>query len=218
MSAQVDLKEIEKNAFKSNFEDGLWDIYLGLLLLLMGFGPIFDMVQVPESWETLLFLLFVGGTLAAFIAMKKFVIAPRLGLVTFSAERKRKKTKVALVLSLSVLLGVVMYLVAVFWEQGSLNPFGDNRWLLPAGLFFVQSVIVFSVMAYYLDYTRAYLYGWLFGLSFGLNIALSELYGISWPVFTYLSAGIMIGIGLVLFIQFMRSHPVVVNEVNRYGE
>ena len=39
MNQILHLKDIEKRAFRSTFEDGLWDIYLGGLLFCMGMGP-----------------------------------------------------------------------------------------------------------------------------------------------------------------------------------
>jgi len=217
MSTQVDLKQLEKNAFKSNFQDGLWDIYLGVLLLQMGLWSLLDGYPLSEFWEIVILLGTVSVTLAAFIVMKKYVIMPRMGVASFSTERKRKKRKVTVVLSLSVGMGIGMYVAAMIFGNGS-NPAGEYSWLIPAGLFFLSSVIVFSLMAYYLDYTRAYLYGWLYGLSFVLNIALAEMVGISWPLFTFLSAAIMIGIGLVLFVRFMISHPILAEEPDIYGE
>ena len=33
MSTQLNLKEIERKAFRSTYQDGLWDIHLGLIFV-----------------------------------------------------------------------------------------------------------------------------------------------------------------------------------------
>ena len=38
MTGDVNLKELEKKAFKSTFQDGLWDIQLGLNVFLVPSG------------------------------------------------------------------------------------------------------------------------------------------------------------------------------------
>ena len=35
MQPEINLKELERRAWRSVFQDGLWDIYLGLLLMAM---------------------------------------------------------------------------------------------------------------------------------------------------------------------------------------
>ena len=35
MSQEIDLKQIERKAFRSTYQDGLWDIYIGLVVIFM---------------------------------------------------------------------------------------------------------------------------------------------------------------------------------------
>ncbi len=213
MSAQLDLKALEKKVFKSNFEDGLWDIYLGMLLLQISLSTFLYALDLSPLWILLILVLFVGGVLAAFWAAKKYIITPRMGLVTFNEERQKKKKKVTLVLSLSVLFGVLVFALTMglYWmaKNDVAADWIQVGWVIPFGLFLVNAVVVFSLIAYYYDYTRAYLYGWFYGLAYPLNIALDETYGIRFPWFSLAFSAIMIGLGLVLFIRFMRTHPVV---------
>ena len=41
----IDLKGIEKNAVLTYFQDGLWDLVLGILLFAWGFGLLTDTVR-----------------------------------------------------------------------------------------------------------------------------------------------------------------------------
>lgn len=217
MSAQVDLKELEKKAFKSNFEDGLWDAYLGVLLLQISLSTVLYELDIGPGWAMLSLLLFTGLALLAFWAMKKYVVTPRMGLVTFGDERQKKKKKAALIMSLSVLLGVVvlaltigLYVLAVRGESANLGRIGA---MVPFAIFAVNAVVVFSLIAYYYDFSRAYLYGWFYGLAYPLNIWLDKAFGIWLPLFSLAFSLIMVGVGLVLFVRFLRSHPNPVMEM-----
>jgi hypothetical protein len=37
MTTKLDLKEIEKRAFLSTYQDGIWDIYYGLIVICVTF-------------------------------------------------------------------------------------------------------------------------------------------------------------------------------------
>ena len=39
MTQNINLKALEKKAWRSVFQDGLWDIFLGLLLMAFGLRP-----------------------------------------------------------------------------------------------------------------------------------------------------------------------------------
>jgi len=213
MSAQLDLKALEKKVFKSNFEDGLWDVYLGMLLLQISLSSFLYTLDIGPLWILLILVLFVGLVFAAFWAAKKHIIMPRMGLVRFSDERKQKKKKLSLILSLSVLFGVLVFglTLGLYWLAANdiTSDWVQYGWVIPFGLFLVNAVVVFSLIAYYYDFPRAYLYGWFYGLAFPLNIALDELFGIRFPFFSLLFSTIMVGIGLVLFIRFMQTHPLI---------
>lgn len=209
----MDLKALEKKVFKSNFEDGLWDIYLGMLLLQISLSTFLYTLDIGPLWILLILVLFVGLVFAAFWAAKKYIIMPRMGVVNFSKERQKKKKKVSLILSLSVLFGVFVFglTMGLYWLAANdvTSDWVQYGWVIPFGLFLVNAVVVFSLIGYYYDYSRAYLYGWFYGLAYPLNIALDELFGIRFPLFSLLFSTIMVGIGLVLFIRFMRTHPLI---------
>jgi len=43
------LNEIEKKAYRSTFQDGIWDIFLGLVLLILALGALLSNIGVPEG-------------------------------------------------------------------------------------------------------------------------------------------------------------------------
>ena len=212
MTKNIDLNELERQAYRSNFADGLWDMFLGLMLFQSALG----MVLYRQGWSELLILAtmlaFVVVVLVAFRLAKKHIITPRMGLVNFSPAREAKKRNLSFVLSLSVLLGVIVFAVVVAGYFTIANDGSFTQWapalLVPFAAFTVLSVVVFSLAAYWLDFSRLYLYGWLFGLAMPINIMLDELFGITFPWATAVFSAIMVLIGLVLFVRFVRTHPV----------
>jgi hypothetical protein len=199
---QVNLKELEKKAFKSTFQDGIWDIYLGLLMLNMCIMP--WLVETVMSIQAVIITGFsiLGIALFVFFAGKKKITVPRLGLIKFGSERKAKMNKVKLVLLLSVLVGVFLLIAT----QG----LGSSTELPTIIIIFAANVIiVFSIGAYYFNVPRFYFYGLFMAIPFPLGIVLRNN---DVPIITVISicsfpSLVMLCIGIVLFIQFVKKYP-----------
>jgi hypothetical protein len=80
MSTQLDLKELERKAFRSTYQDGLWDLYFGLIVVCMsifvyrpaaGYSPV--NIVLAMSAMAVAYALFWAG--------KKFITLPRMGQV-----------------------------------------------------------------------------------------------------------------------------------------
>jgi hypothetical protein len=221
MSQTIDLKQLERKAFRSTFQDGLWDIFLGLLLLGMGVGMFIGGILGEGDDVSFLLLaltmigltVFVALVLLGFFVGKKFITTPRIGRVKFGPARRARRRAVVLVLSLSVLVGVVLLVLG--WAFSIAPPeWTALGWLIPAGAFGVNAVVVFSLIAYYLDYHRAYVYGWFYALAFPTTILLAKHMDITFPIAYIVPAGGMILVGTVLFVQFLRQYPVPPEEAH----
>ena len=115
MTTNIDLKELERKAFRSTYQDGIWDIYLGLMLLPMVVGSYLSPhPDNPPTWAVAFTFSFFAVPFVIFRAAKKYMIIPRLGLVQFGAERQRKRKKLGLAMSLSVLGTAVIVLITAF--------------------------------------------------------------------------------------------------------
>jgi len=211
MLQKMNLKDIERRAFRSTFQDGLWDIYLGLLLLNWVIAMMLTGTGLPLPWVMVIMLASALLQMLAFWAGKRFVTTPRIGLVKFGPQRQAKMKNLRAVLFLSVLLGVTMSIVGL-GARGN----GLAGWLagipIPAYVWAAQAIVVFGLGAYFLDVTRFYVYGVLYGLPFPVGVLLSEnttLTGLSSLAITFgVAAGVMILIGVVLFVRFLRDYPV----------
>lgn len=206
------LKEVEKKAYRSTFQDGIWDIFLGLLLMNLAFGALLANSGISHGLNMTILTALGVLILLAFIAGKKRITVPRMGFVKFGPMRKRKIWKSRLILLGSVLAGVIVFLAALVI---SYYPAGRPKivFLLPAA-WIANSIIVFSLLAYYLDCTRLYAYGLLFALPVPCDIVLKKLLGVNLITITLaISATVMLFVGILLLTRFLRDYPLPAQEV-----
>jgi len=193
MSQNINLKEIERRAWTSYFQDGLWDIFMGLLMLTMGIRSITDNV-----WFTLVIL---AAVLAAVIG-KKFITVPRIGRVKFGPARKAKQQKLMAAVGIAVIATIVLLLLASLGLAPSQA--------VTAPILVICVTIVFGLMAYYMDFKRLYAYGLLFAISMALWETLDSPIG---PIAFSISGGIALLIGLAVLIRFIHKYPRTAEEV-----
>ncbi|MHC4461427.1 MAG: hypothetical protein ACYS6W_14730 [Planctomycetota bacterium] len=207
------LNEIEKKAFRSTFQDGFWDIFLGLTLLAAAVAAFLANSGVSEGLIMTIFVALQALVLLVFIAGKKRITVPRMGFVKFGPKRKRKIRKSRIILVGSFIAGVVVFFTALAIKY---YPAGQPKLLLlfPAA-WVANSIIVFSLLAYYLDCTRLYAYGVLFALPVPVDMLVNELVGVKLiTIALAVSAAIMLLVGTVLLSRFLRNYPLPVKEVS----
>ncbi len=109
MNDAMDLKTLEKSAWKSFHKDGLWDIYLGLILwaLAIFLGSGMEVIE-NDAWRLFAYTLLIGGAFLVFWAGKRYITIPRLGLVKFGPARKRRKLHLALILGGFTLVTLIL--------------------------------------------------------------------------------------------------------------
>ena len=215
MSQKIDLKEIERKAFRSYFQDGLWDLFLGAMLLVMGSGIVFGGVIEVRGWGSapliIAAMIAVSAVIVgAFWAAKKFITIPRMGLVKFGpeGEGRRRKVRVMIVAAVSALVGLVIFAIMMLLV-GSDSP---QRAFLGAAVPFAYALnmlVVFGMWAYFWNFERMYLIGLLYALPMPLLIGLDDLAGIriGYAAFA-VPAAIILMMGMVVFIRFLRDYPL----------
>jgi len=209
----LNLKEIERKAYRSTFQDGIWDIFLGLLLLNLAVGALLSNSGVSEGLTMTIFVALAAIFVLVFIACKKRITIPRMGFVKFGPKRKRKIWKSRITLVASVLAGLVVFLAAFLIQSYSAGR-PKLLLLLPAA-WVANSIIVFSLLAYYLDCTRLYLYGVLFALPVPVDMAIKEFAGVNLIALALaVPASIMLAVGTVLLTRFLRDYPLLAQEVS----
>ena len=206
MSQRMSLKEIERKAFRSTFQDGLWDLFMGLQLLAWGLALLLEeIVPLSDWWVAVLTAPLMLVYLTIFAA-KKHITAPRIGRVKFGSKRKAKVKGVVAMTFVILLLG--LFVGALWW--GGIKT-GLPEWVaVPPVIWMVLLITGFSLAAYFLDFSRLYLYGVLYAISLPTRIILKQnpdLGSVSLIAY-FVSGGVMVLIGVVLFICFLRGYPI----------
>ncbi|MFX0076756.1 MAG: hypothetical protein ACFE96_15035 [Candidatus Hermodarchaeota archaeon] len=201
---------MEKKAWKTYFDDGLFDIYFGILIA--SFGPsiaFYDILPIPLN--VLLGPFLIGFGLAFFILSKKYVIKPRIGFVKYGRKRKVRKWKTMVVISVNIMLLLIILLFNLSISGGGINlPY--NLVVLLEGFLFLTVPLCF--VAYFLQLTRLYFYALLFGCGFFLADISSLVISIPFNfLFIYLMFGvIIITVGIIFFIRFIRTYQLAKRE------
>jgi len=196
MMPEVNLKKIQRKVYMTYFEDGVWDIFLGLFLLGWGLSLLTKAVYLSGA-------LFIGLYFTIW-GVKKWITYPRTGYVKFRVTgRQRARTRFIILITAVLLLGVVMLLLMMM----DVKP----RWLsdyFPLLFNGILSVIVCFV-AYWARVYRFYLYAILIFLAGVVH----QWLGVEWE-YGLIGAGAVIAlIGLGLLISFLRKYPRTVEGV-----
>lgn len=191
MVQNLDLKQLQRKAWMSYFEDGLWDISMGLWMLTVAV-----LLLTGNVWSTFMLL-------AAVLVMsvgKKLITTPRIGRVKFGSRRGVKHKKVMAVVGISVfaLVWLLLALLRLHLPEVVLAP-----------LFGICFALVFGLIAHYMDFGRLYAYGLLLAISLALIEALDNAVG---PTALALSGCIPLLIGLVMLVRFLWKYPKPVEE------
>ena len=203
MSQQISLKEAERKAFRITYNDGLWDIFLGCFVLMFAIAP-FLSPSLGDFWSSAVFLPFWGLVFLVSRLIRKYVVTPRVGVVKFGQARKTKLMKFSVVMLVINVVALILGFVA------AMN-FGSVSGQMTTIIFGLIILIGFSIAAYFLDFSRLYIYGLLIGLSPLVGEWL-YIYGNAthhgFPITFGATAGIMILVGLALFVRLLRDNPV----------
>lgn len=186
----LDLEKIERETFRSyQHEDGMWDVFMGLLMVFWALGLLVD--------STFVSLLMIVPSIV-FIAGRFLITVPRLGRVRFNRRRVDR--------SLIVMVAVV---VAVVVTAGlvALVSFGaevDGK----AGdvMFILMALVIFSIIGYYLEYWRISLWGVLLCVSWVVAVFVDRELGAA----AFVAVGtVAVALGLVSLRAFMVKYPTI---------
>ena len=209
MSENIDLKSLEKKAYRAVFNDGLWDLFIGLIILSMGLSTLLgSLLNLPEFLNTIIPVLVLN--IIAFLVFylgKKFITIPRIGFVKFGPKRKSKQQKLKLILFAFFILNIILLFLPF---TGLISNIPLKPLLLTLILGMGVLTFPFCVVAYFLDFTRLYYYAFFAGLGFFLTELLYPIVGS--PLDTLFSYGItgvvIVVIGLYYFIRFLKKYPL----------
>jgi Ca2+/Na+ antiporter len=208
MTTPLNLKEIERRAFRSTYQDGLWDMYLGLIVVCMSvfvYRPADG--YSPVNLVLAMLAIFLAHTL--FWAGKKYITLPRMGQARFGVARKRKKRTLAIILSVVILIQAgIVGLTVLAWANpdvgAKVNDFFKTRDLMDLVVAAIGSLFVgpsMILIAYFSDFPRGYYIAVMMSVAVFLMISLNQ------PVYPIIIGGLILLPGLVLFVRFLKTCP-----------
>jgi hypothetical protein len=201
MVEDISLKEIQRKVYMTFFQDGLWDIFLGLFILGWGLAMLTDLAYLPG-------VTFIGLYFAIW-GVKKRITYPRIGYARFSATSRRRITTKFVILGVAVLLVGVM--LAVLWGTRTRPQWlADYFPLIFNGI--LASIVCF--VAYWARVKRFYGYAVLIFLGAVFHLWL----GIEWEFGFIGAGGIILLIGLGVLIIFLRKYPKIGEEAQNSNQ
>ena len=191
--AEVKLKEIKRKVYMSYFQDGLWDILLGVFLVGWGLIIQFDIAALGGALVMTFYFII--------LALKKWLTYPRAGYVKI-AEERRQKIKMTLLGAVIFGLGSLVFLLFLPGEPPS--------WLSD------YFIILFGCMIALITSLLAYWWSVLWWYSYAVLVVIGAAFH-QWlntplaPSFIIPGAVIMLS-GLLLLIRFLVQHPKLIEE------
>jgi len=211
MRQQISLGEIRRRSLRLlHYEDGLWDILLGSVFLMLSIYPITRRLLGP-TWNLFLFLALLAILVASQLYARRVFSAPRIGVAKM---RRTPTTTVMLVITVVLCLATLALVLATHFLSPALQ---EPRWgALPGWVsdldvdIIISLVIVgiFSLMGYLFGVPRMYLYGWLVGAGTLASTALELYAGYSFNLPLAIAAGIIMLVGATLFVRFLRKYSI----------
>lgn len=197
MASDVDLKEIQRKVYMTFFQDGLWDIFLGLFIVGWGLAILTGGTYLPAVTFVAFYLMVWG--------IKRWVTYPRIGYARFTATSRRRITARFVILGTVVML--LGLLAAILWGIGRRPQWlADYFPLIFNGM--LAAVVCF--VAYWARVNRFYLHAVLIFLGAVFHLWL----GIRWEFGFIGAGGIIAAIGLGMLISFLRKYPKMAEEVH----
>jgi hypothetical protein len=198
MSQNVNLKKIERKAYLSYFEDGLWDVLVGSFILCFGI----DMATGSPSSSFVFPSFLVLGW-----GVKRWVTYPRIGYVKFAPARLLKIRKSMGRLTLLLLLTALSGLVPLFALSGRPGlPADVVNWVKEHALLLFGGVwaIVVAALALLFEVKRFYAYA---ALVMGSFVG-GHLFDVEPYWYFLVPGGLVVLSGLVMLIRFLSMYPI----------
>ena len=200
------LHRLESKSWRANQQDGLFDLFFGILFLGLGMGSLAEWLGGAEIVNLLVLMgIQFGGALLLWLGRRRYT-APRVGRVLFAAPRKRRIRTTRIVLGACVAVtATIVVLTAVAGRSGGLFAGSISRYTVSA----TASVLVFlplAAIAYFQEFPRVLVHAGLFAAAEFGGTVLERLDGVPFPCTIAFGAAALISatIGIVIFTRFMR--------------
>ena len=202
MTETINLKELEKKAYRDSQQDGLMELMMGLILMAFG-GFFYSTVFVFY----ILLILFSGRIVES---IQKRCTYPRIGFVKFPQENQKHNLTGVFLFEFAVIV-IIFTLISLF---GDVTDY--SQWVKWSPLFFGMILVgPFAHVASKSGNVRYTGYA-ILSLILGGFFSLIEFGSGCTGLILYLVfiGGFLVLSGLVIFICFLRKYPLPEKEVS----
>jgi hypothetical protein len=226
MSQHLDLKQAERKVFRSAFDDGLWEVLIGCVVLMFPVALSLTDLGLGDFWSSMVFVpLWVLAYLVVRVVRRRIVV-PRIGVVKLGQSHRRRLVRFNLVTIIVLLVGLFLGLVSagnldqlllfvarhVFPGLGVASEWNmDAQGWIYAARFGLTVLVAFGAAAFFLEFRRLYVYGVLLAVSPLIGEWLYRHAGVPHHGFqvTFGATGALILlVGLVTFARLMRETAI----------
>jgi len=203
------LKALEKRIYRSFFQDGLWDIFWGLILLSFAAQSAYESLGLPYPLDHAIIPALAVLTLEL---GKRYLTIPRLGAVRFGPERKAALQKGKAVLFTLVTLALIIMILAI--PALSLSRPDPGRDVIVRALMMGLVVTTaLGIIAFFQNFSRLYIYGVVFGLSLPVSQILKGKVASPWEerLAFGIPALVILTLGLILLVRFLNRYRLIRN-------
>jgi hypothetical protein len=211
MKNSINLTELEKKAFKSFHEDGLWDIMIGLSLeIFMVIPLLLTETGLGDFWSSLVMLPLYVVIFWIIKTIRRKIVSPRVGLIRIGPIRRTKIQILHIIMIVLLVLGVIFGITA-------LDLFGmmdKQAWFFPVFLSFLF-LFLFAAAAFLLSCPRFLMYGIMmaFFIPAGeIMFRKSILMHHGFPAVFSTAALIIIITGMIKLVLFLKRYPKMATE------
>jgi hypothetical protein len=196
----------DKHTIINNYQDGLTDLLLGLILMVLGAAPVLEFFKpLSGLWEMLLFLI----AFILYLSGVYFIKLPRFANLNLQSRKRGHFSTLLIYIFIFLILGLVtaQYFASHLHFRAARNV--TLLWLTPALWVFLFGVSL-CLLAYYLNVNRFYLYAFFYAISnptqFGLRLNRVPL-ALTYNGY-YIPALVIIVIGSVYLLRFIHRAPL----------
>jgi hypothetical protein len=208
---RLNLRAIEARGWKAMHENGLFDLFFGVVLSANALSMLLDELGVAAAIRIgATLVLYAAGIVGSWRLRRRYVV-PRTGTARFGASRQRRIHWTRLVLAASVLLTLTLLALITIARFPPSHWFGALGDFAPSALIGIIILIPLAVISYAFDSPRMAIHGMLFvGAEFA-TVVLERSLSVPAPgAIAFGSAAVVsLTIGLIVFARFLRTVPHV---------
>lgn len=206
--SKLNLRDIESRSWKARQQDGLFDMYLGALMLAISISALVEAFGAAPIFRLITLVVLQFSAAAGFAFARRHVATPRIGAVKFGADRTQRLRVLCVALFVCVLVTATLVVLTAV-GRSPLGIFtGLDSYALPTTVSLVVGIPL-TAIAISLQFARIMVHTALF-VAATFSLAASA-HGFMDPTAGAIAFGtsgaISTAIGAVIFGRFVRRVP-----------